>query len=259
MAVSPGSARLHALSATRPSGPPHGNGSGPEPYRLLVVGSDALVLEGVQAHDRSLAGCLARSIATLTGHGVDADVLAAHGLTIGRASALLAHRSLRHLDGIVLVLTPAVGGRELAGFGDRLRQLLNELTARLPPAPVIAVAVAPPSHFSGAVRDLGWEKERYRAFAETVAAATRPVAEFVQLPSVPLSRAADRYEAWANRIGERLAAPLGAPSRRLRPPVLEAAPETEVFHAQSLIVLPVVHEAAQRADLCDLDRSNPGW
>jgi hypothetical protein len=216
MAVPPASARPRACSTSRPADLPQGHGSQPAPYRLLIVGSDALVVEGVRTHDRSLAGCLARSIAALTGRGVDADVLTAPGLTIGRAAALLANRSLRHLDGVVLLIAPAVGGRELPGFGDRLRKLLNELTARLPPAPVIAVAVAPPSHFTGAARDLGWEKERYRAFAETVAAASRPTAEFVQLPVVPLGPD-ERYEAWASRIGERLADPLRARSPRTLP------------------------------------------
>ena len=72
-------------------------GSRTHPYRIVLLGSYALVADGVRSHESGLVGCLARSIAAITGHGATVDLLTT-------PPAVGEDRLLRQVDALVLVL-----------------------------------------------------------------------------------------------------------------------------------------------------------
>jgi hypothetical protein len=85
----------------RPTDDPRSHASGVDSDRILLLGAGTAVGWGVASHDLALPGALARAVSTLTGRGVDVDVLAGpnfvavdairrlHGVDLARYDAIL--------------------------------------------------------------------------------------------------------------------------------------------------------------------------
>jgi hypothetical protein len=182
-----------------PDDMPQGHASGAAPFRLLLLGADAVAGRGVRSHQLSLAGCLARAIAGNTGHGADVDLVVADRSTPGHLDDLLRQHDVTGLDGVVLVLDDGRRARVPAAFGPELRRLLMSLLDRLPQGSPITVVVAPRLRDSEAepMRDAGL----FTKLCDAVTAAVGPLASVVSLPAGSgSSPSAGLYRAWADEI-----------------------------------------------------------
>ncbi|MBC7724029.1 MAG: GAF domain-containing protein [Burkholderiaceae bacterium] len=88
----------------RPTGSTTAHSSGIDPIRLLLVGCGPAVGYGVLSHDLAIAGQLARQLGTITGQGVDVDVVAADTLTARSAVAALSDVQLARYDSIIVLV-----------------------------------------------------------------------------------------------------------------------------------------------------------
>jgi hypothetical protein len=137
----------HAL---RPVEIPTVHASGPLPYRVLLVGGGVAVGLGVTRRDRALPGHIARHLASITGRGVDLDVTAWVGMTLGDARAELDGRDPTRYDAIMLTLgsADALARLPVEDWRARLEPLLLALTNRTPPETRIVVVGADASVWS---------------------------------------------------------------------------------------------------------------
>lgn len=96
----------------RPSGSASVSAEGPEPQRILLLGSSIAVGYGVMTHDIGFAGHLARRLSALTGRGIVIDVVASPYLDHRRTIATLESTDLARYHAIILTL----GGMEALTF-----------------------------------------------------------------------------------------------------------------------------------------------
>jgi lysophospholipase L1-like esterase len=124
---------------------PRVHAPGPNPDRLLLLGTAAVAGVGVTSHQLGVGGQLARRLPALTGRGVDVELVGSTTMTLQNAHKLLAERSLRQFGAVVLFL----GSREGIGFqpmrtwNKDLRALL-QLIAATDAAPHAFVVAVPP-------------------------------------------------------------------------------------------------------------------
>ncbi|THG30752.1 GAF domain-containing protein [Naasia lichenicola] len=86
----------------RPSDAPQVHASGPDPDRILVVGTGAVVGWGVSSHDLAFSGQLARQLSEITARGVDVDVITEHGLTASATLRKITDLRLWRYDAIII-------------------------------------------------------------------------------------------------------------------------------------------------------------
>ena len=116
----------------RPRGEPVVNAPGPNPDRILVVGSGAVVGYGVLSHDLSVNGQLARLVAATTGRGVDLRILADPDLDVRAARRELEKVRLDGFD-VIVVTVGSLDALQLLPrreWGAQLGLLLDSIRAR---------------------------------------------------------------------------------------------------------------------------------
>jgi hypothetical protein len=198
---------LGPTAGIEPMDPALGHASGPAPYRLLLVGGDAVAGRGVLTHDLALSGSLARSIGRLVGHGVDVETVVQPHLDLEAAEAVVAAARLHHYDALILVLEPERSPRDADETQARLRALLIDAASRLPASSVLTVAVAPPmrsGHLSA--RD-------FSVCTELIRRSANPVARVIELPvPSPTPGPAELYTVWGDVIASITAGGLHEPA-----------------------------------------------
>jgi hypothetical protein len=133
----------HGDPVTAP-GHPVAHSSGPDPYRILIVGGPRDDRIGVASHDLALGGHLARQLTRLTGHGVDVCTRARRGLRSGEVDGMLRGDALRHADAVVVMIGvwEVISGRPLdlwAGDVQRLISVVEEAGDAAPPVLVLGL------------------------------------------------------------------------------------------------------------------------
>ena len=93
---------------------PHVHAPGTNPDRILIAGDGASAGVGVRTHDLGLPGYLARSVTSLTGRALDADIVVTTTMTTARCIEVLSRIELSRFDVILLTL----GGNEALEFYD---------------------------------------------------------------------------------------------------------------------------------------------
>lgn len=224
--------------AVRPTDMPVGHASGPSPYRVLLLGTEAVAGYGVRSHSLSLAGCLARTISGSTGFGADVELLMSERPALGQLDAVLRQQPVGQLDGVVLVLDQGRHPRVGTSYCTELRALLIALLDRLPDGARIVVAAAP--SMPGSATHFGRDADRFAKSRATIAAAVRPFASFVALPDSAGRLARDLYRSWAEVIGAAFLPALQEP-RSWRNPVEH------------------LHEATRQAAVERLGTLDPSW
>ncbi len=91
-------------SLPRPHDAPFAYAAGPDPLRLLLIGSGMAVGYGVLSHDLGMPGYLARDLSALTGRGASVDVRASSDMTLPTATAQLATLDLTRFDAVIVTL-----------------------------------------------------------------------------------------------------------------------------------------------------------
>jgi lysophospholipase L1-like esterase len=95
----------HAGTRTvTPTDAPQARVPGPDPLRLLLLGSGPAVGWGVTRHSLALPGALARAISADVDRGVTVDVVADPRMTAANARHALRGRNLDHYDSVVVTL-----------------------------------------------------------------------------------------------------------------------------------------------------------
>jgi hypothetical protein len=133
-----------------PSGKPTVVVAGPDPDRLLLVGSGIAVGYGAKSHDLALAGQLARLVSESTGRGTRVDVVVTEEMTGHDVRELLNRRWLSSVDAVIatpggletlLLHRPRAWRRQIESLLDHIRDhapaSLHIFIIGLPPLPTI--------------------------------------------------------------------------------------------------------------------------
>lgn len=124
--------RHSSLETVHPDGPPHVHAAGPDPYRLLMVGSGPLIGWGVSSHDLALPGALARKLASITGRGSTIDLILDPSTSLHSVGALLNGIRLDRYDGVIFAvgvndaLTGSPRGPWAASLGTLVERVLAD-------------------------------------------------------------------------------------------------------------------------------------
>lgn len=128
----------------QPAGLPRVYAMGPEPYRILVIGANAVRGTGVASHELGIGGHLARQLSALTGRGADIELIGVPGLSAPEAGRLLAEMDLGGFEALVVML----GGREAVGlrpaetWAREIRTLLEQIDSEARALSVFVVGIA---------------------------------------------------------------------------------------------------------------------
>ncbi len=196
---------------------PSGHAPGPDPLRILLVGSGPAVGWGVTTHAVALPGALARDIASRTGRGCTVDTFADPHLSSATAHRALESAKLCRYDAVVLTLgiNDALRLTPVTRWQENLRNLLQILERDTGPrVPVVATGIHPLTSVPPFGTLLGSIAESH---ATRLNAVTRelcdltPGAFYAPLPAATACvdgdrhRAASQYTQWAKVIGNDLA------------------------------------------------------
>jgi hypothetical protein len=139
----------------RPSDEPRALVPGPDPLKVLLLGTDGASGWGVRSHALALPGQLARELGAATGRGVTVDLVTRPGIRLAALSELVAGRDLRSYDAVVVVgglCDAALLVRERTWrieMSDLLARLAN---ATLESTPVVVAGLAPVSSLAGSAQ-----------------------------------------------------------------------------------------------------------
>ncbi|MEP6481907.1 MAG: hypothetical protein ABJA94_07865 [Rhodoglobus sp.] len=138
------------LSLPRPTGKPTAQVIGPNPDRLLLVGSGISVGYAADTHDLALAGQLARRLSEITGRGARVDVLVTDDMNGFDIRESLTRKWLSAVDSIIatpggvetlLLHSPTAWRRQIASLLDHIADVapasLHVFIVGLPPLPTI--------------------------------------------------------------------------------------------------------------------------
>ena len=202
----------HDAELAAPTGTPIAHGSGPDPDRVLVLGSPVVQGIGVTSYDLSFAGHLARKLAALTGRGADVEAHGIDGFDAVKAAAAIRTENLARFD-VVLILggvTEIVTMLPLTKYGRNIRMLLDAIADNAPASlPVLIAGVAPfmqDMNVPRVRRRRGWTSASSRQNAETRAACEESRRRRVRdvrprAAGIRLGRDASAvYESWANAL-----------------------------------------------------------
>lgn len=205
-----------------PRDEPRVHSAGPDPDRLLMVGTASVAGVGVTSHQLGLGGYLARSLSAMTGRGADIEIEGSPTLTALGAQELIEQRPLGEYDAIVLFL----GSREGIGFQPlrlwkrQLRDLLERIS-RVDAAPPVFVVATPPIYRYTALPDnligrLHLHLERQNQVTRAVCSEFADVTYLSFCESTPgtYQLGSTAYEGWAVAFAPAIAATLDCRGRR---------------------------------------------
>lgn len=238
----------------RPADIPYVHTVGPDPDRILLLGTAAVAGVGVSSHQLGLGGRLARRVSALTSRGVDLDIEGSVTLSVRDALAAVTVRSAGHYDVAVLF----VGARESMGlqpihtWTKQLRELLRGAVEADVASHVIVIGVPAIHRYATLPKSFA---ERMRRHVERQNEATATIcAEFTHVSFVSLSHPMNEasyqlgsaaYETWAEVLAPPIAAQLDCIANRSR----MVAPVNEGARQAALDALNVIDsEADPRID-----------
>ncbi|BDZ48912.1 hypothetical protein GCM10025867_11530 [Frondihabitans sucicola] len=176
------------LTMPRPDDAPMAHAPGIDPDRILVFGNGAAVGWGVRSHDLALPGHLARQVSSLTGRGVDVDLVADPTVTIATAERAVPTPRVVSYDAIVVVigLSDALRMTSVRQYRKFLGALLDRfMDARRDGAEILLVGIHRPSALNvfSLRRDNAIDERagQFNAVAQEVCAA-RPRVRYLESP-----------------------------------------------------------------------------
>lgn len=198
--------------------------AGPDPDRLLLIGTGAVRGMGITSNEIGLGGQLARRLTPLTGRGVDIELAGTTTLIAAQAAALLDGYDTSRFDAMVLLvgLRDAVRQTRLSEWRRDMAQLLT-IASRVPQVFVVGIPDftmyldVPPL----AARLIRAHHTRLNDATRAVVAAM-PGVEYVPLePAEPdhfvSPGSVEIYESWADLLAPPIAAGLDPAVHRARP------------------------------------------
>lgn len=227
-------------AALLPSDPPWCHASGPNPYRVLLVGGTAAMGFGVDSHELGVGGGLTAVVASSTGCGAETDIVAVPGLSVGAVVDEVGRRDLGRYSAVVLLVDAAAAVASPGAIGRGVERTLSRTIAGMrAPLPVV-VAVAPPlpAELCG-TRERSPHPRRLAAVGDELEAIGRnsPRVGGILLPEPRGAEPIAVYEDWGRRIAV---------------PLVPMLPHWSVAHGSRETTHPVRRQAAvQRLGLLD--------
>lgn len=211
-----------------PAGPPIAHASGPDPDRILVLGSPIVQGIGVASYDLSFGGHLARKLAHRTRRGADVETRGIDKFDALNAAETLRAENLDRFDAVLILggVTEIVQLMALGKYRATLETLFDTIREHAPHSlPVLIAGVAPFLQDMNAPRfAVRWMERRIARQNEAtrLACIESGVAEYVEFQperaGVRLGRDASVvYESWATALVPAVDAALagGLPKREL--------------------------------------------
>lgn len=126
-------AELSTERLPRPSDEPRGYAPGPDPDRVLLLGSGPAMGYGVLSHELALPGHLARQISAITGRGLTVDVVADGDTIMQTTVDSLGTVNLARYDAIVLTVgvNDALRNTPVREWRRQLTEVLDYTTSRM--------------------------------------------------------------------------------------------------------------------------------
>jgi hypothetical protein len=229
----------------RPSGPPIAHGRGPDPDRVLILGSPVVEGIGVASYDLTFSGHLARALAGSTGRGADVEVRGIEGFDALSAAAAIRAERLERFDAVLILggVTEIVTMMPFAKYRRNMQVLFDAIEEHAPATlPVLIAGVTPFMHDMGAPRFVvAWSERRIARLNAVTrhACAESGVAEYVEFAprraGIRLERDASAvYEAWAHALAPAVSGALTMTVHR------QALPQDEAARQRALDRLGVV-------------------
>lgn len=199
--------------------------TGPDPDRILLIGTGAVRGQGVTSNELGLGGQLARRLAPLTGRGVDIELASTTTLLLAQVPGMLDGYDTSRFDAIILL----VGVRDVVSLtGEKewrrdMRKLL-EVASRVPRVFVMEIP-----GFTQYLEISALAARMMRQHSERLNDATRSIAaDMVGVEFVPFAPkhpgyfvapgSIAIYESWAAVLAPAIAPGLDPLQHRLRPP-----------------------------------------
>jgi hypothetical protein len=206
-----------------PQDAPVVHSAGPDPDRILLIGTGAVRGMGISSNEIGLGGQLARRLTSLTGRGVDVELASTTTMIANHAVGLLDGYDTSRFDAIVLLvgLRDATRLTRLSEWRRDMTQLLT-IASRVPQ--VFAVAIPDFTMYleipALAARLIRTHRARLNAATRVVAASLAGV-DYIPLEPPKPDRfvapgSVSIYESWAEVLAPPLAASLD-PALRMRP------------------------------------------
>ncbi len=226
---------------------PHVHAPGTNPDRVLIAGDGASAGVGVRTHDLGLPGYLARSVTSLTGRALDADIVVTTTMTTRRCTVAISELELSRFDVILLTL----GGNEALDFYDPqrwesdMRELLDHIGRSAPAATKTIVLSIP--YFGSMSRFPGFLRKRVDRHSARLNAITsrliqrRPNVTFVDFNAGEGLEAvgAHSYELWADHLAPAVSEqlePVGSTSTRTE--LVEEASRQDALDELGILDMP---------------------
>jgi len=221
---------------------------GPDPDRILLLGTAAVVGVGVSSHQLGLGGQMARRISAATGRGVDLDIEGSITLTVREALAAITARPPGHHDAVVLFLgsRESIGLQSVEAWTEQLRELLQTILESDVASHVFVIATPAIERYAALPKSLA---DRVSGHVNRQNEASgRICEEFPRATFLPLGRLADlasyhlgsaAYENWARVVAPQIAHRLDANAHRIR----RSAPVVESMRQAALDALHVLDSA----------------
>jgi len=126
------SASAELNSVPRPRDSPYAAAPGPDPDRVLLIGSGPAVGWGVSTHQLALPGQLARELSRGTGRGTHVDVIADPNMTVESAAASVPPSLAAGYDAIIVTVgvNDALSLTTPSKWRDAMTQLVHDLRTR---------------------------------------------------------------------------------------------------------------------------------
>ena len=131
-----------------PTDSPHVTIDGPDPDRLLLMGSGVMTGSGVSSHSMSIAGNLARDITAATGRGIEVDIVPISGLLARHAALRLKAIPLDGYDAVVVAvgINDALIGTPRREWRHGIQAMLSVIKSTLPArGQIFLVTIADPT------------------------------------------------------------------------------------------------------------------
>ena len=227
-----------------PSDAPFATEPGPDPDRVLLLGSGAAAGIGVRTHALGLTGALARALAERTGRGATVETLAKPNCPLGDVPELIGSTRLSRYDTVVIVagMADALALQPRRAWLQSLTSVLDWIQSEAARDTSVIVLGIPQVSAVSAYR--GWQAKVADRHAEALNRAARSIAESRDrvhyLPvAAPPSDERGAFTAWYDTIATQLATVLepllavGA-DRPVAARAARAAPDAEALRLAAL-------------------------
>jgi lysophospholipase L1-like esterase len=213
-------------TAPRPHDAPGAIEAGPNPDRVLIIGSGPALGWGVLTHAIALPGSLARALTLRTGRGTNVELIADMQITVSNAASMLEAIDRSRFDVVVVVLgtNDAIRLMPLAVWRERFLAVLDSFDQAAGRPHIVVAGIPPGQTILGYASRLGKFVSTYAVKMNEVTAqlCESSNATFVPLPSVVAKNAlgvrdARTYGKWGDSIADAIAAQLENSSWRTPP------------------------------------------